>query len=108
AILRRVVEIVVGVDTRDGAFRVVLADGVWGHAEGDGARELHLLEHVVTQGLLVHGHVVAAPYRGDQQVRLGRDGLGDVRREVRAEQLGPAFGDYLGARTHLLHHDVEV
>ena len=108
AVGRRVVEVVVGVHARDGALRVVLADRVRGHAEGDGARELHLLEHVVAQGLLVHGHVVAAPHRGHEEIRLGRDRLGDVRREVGRPELGPALGHHLGAGDHLLHHDAEV
>ena len=95
-------------DARNDTLRVILADGVRGHAEGDHARELHLLEHVVAQGLLVHGHVVATPHRGDEQVRLGRDGLGDVGGEVRGAELRPALGDDLGAGDHLLHHDVEM
>ena len=66
--------------------------------ERDHARELRLLEHAVAERLLVHRHVVAAPHRGDDQVGLRRDRLGDVRAEVRRAELRPAFRDHLGLR----------
>ncbi|HXD97471.1 MAG TPA: hypothetical protein VN646_13055 [Candidatus Acidoferrum sp.] len=107
-IAARVREVIVAVHAGDDAFRMVLAERVRRHAEGQRRRELRLLEHPVAQRLLVHRHVVAAPHGGDDEVGLGRDGLGDVRGEVGRAELGPALGDDLRLRHHLLHDDLDV
>ena len=68
---------------------MVLADRLRRRAERQRGGHLHLVEEAVLQGLLVEGDVIAAPERGDQQIRLRGQRLGDVRSEVGGEQLGP-------------------
>ena len=99
---------VVGVHAGHDALRMVLAQRVRGDAEGQGGRDLHLLVEVVLQRLLVERDVIAAPHGAEQEIGLGRDGLRDVRGELRRAELGPGLGDDLDVAGELLHRDVEV
>ena len=107
-VARRIEEVIVGVDPGQNALGMILADGMRDPAEGQGRGHLHLVEQAITQGLLVERHVIAAPQAADKQVRLGREQLRDVRREVGREQLGPGFGDSFGPRHEALEPQHEV
>ena len=99
---------IVGVHAGEHALGVILAERMRRHAEGERGGDLHLLEQAVADRLLVPGHIVAAPHRGEQQIRIGRQDLGDVRGEVGGAELGPAFGHDLGARQQPLDRQREV
>src|SRR5882762_10133887 len=105
---RRIGEVVVGVHAGQHAFRMVLAHRLGRGAERERGGHLHLFEQSVLERLLVEGVVVAAPERGDEEVGLGGQRLGDVRREVRGEELGPGLGDVLRLGQQLLGDDAEM
>src|SRR5271166_2278215 len=67
------------------------------HTESKRGRDLHLVEQAVAERLLVEGHVVAAPHRSKEQVRLRGEDLGDVRGKVGGAELGPVFRHGLAA-----------
>src|SRR6516165_6600463 len=104
----RIGEVVIGVDAREHALGVILADGVRRDAHGERGRDLHLVDQAVAQRLFVEGHVIAAPDRAVKQVRLRRYDLGDVRREVGGAELRPAFRYDLSAGQQAFNRQGEV
>ena len=99
---------VVRVHAAEHAVGMVLPDRLRRGAERQRGGDLHLGEEPVLQRLLVESHVVAAPERGHEQVWLGPQRLGDVRREIGGEELRPRLGDVLRLGQDLLRHDAEV
>src|SRR5260370_7926517 len=77
-------------------------------AEGDRARDLHLVEHAGAQRLLVKSDVIATPNRRDQQVRLRRDDLGDMGGEVGGTELRPAFRNDFRSWNQVFEREGEV
>src|SRR5215216_5693028 len=87
---------------------MIFADGVRCYPKRNRTGKFHFIEQPVLQCLLVERHIVATPYRGYQEIWLGRNGLGNMRGKVRAEQLGPRLRNDLDIWQELLQSDVEM